>query len=134
MVNLPAMPFNSPVPEPGATTILHLDAARIHGRRVLQRKAAVFAVERAGNHLHSHVAGASLLGIAAREHLAFGRGFQIAVNLLVEGVAAEAFGRSGRKRLHVDRECAVRMVSHGDPLGLRLRERREQGECEADRG
>ena len=49
---------------------LHFGTARVHGCKVLQRKAAVLAVERAGNYFNGHVPGEARLGVAARKHLA----------------------------------------------------------------
>lgn len=75
---------------------LHFGAVLIHGGQVLKSKAALFSVERSGDHFDSHVAGCPLLRVSACKHLAFRCRFQIAVDFLVDGIAAEALcGRGG---------------------------------------
>ena len=69
-----------------------LQRATVHGAGVLQDEGAGAAAERPANALDGDVTGGALDRCAGGEHLALAGGFEVAVDLFVEGHAAEGGG------------------------------------------
>src|SRR6266849_8500249 len=67
-----------------------LKLSLIHRAIVLEGEGTAVAVEGSGDALDCHVTGSALGGVAGPKHLAFARGLEIAVELLVERIAANA--------------------------------------------
>ena len=105
--------------------------AAIHGGAVLENEATGATVEGSGDFLHGDVAGGAFDFSAKGEHLAFGSGFEIAVNLLVDGHAADGgvFGPTIVLRRYFYVEGSG---GSGHDFFLRLRLCREM-ECEDSR-
>src|SRR5882672_1421790 len=67
-----------------------LQRAAVHGAGVLQDEGTGAAVERAADALDGDVAGGALDGCTGGEHLALAGGFEVAVDLFLNGHAAES--------------------------------------------
>src|SRR5882672_236190 len=67
-----------------------LQRAARHGAGVLQDEGAGAAVERGANALDGDVAGGAFDGCTGGEHLALAGGFEVAVDLFLNGHAAES--------------------------------------------
>ena len=77
---------------------IQVEDAGLHGAVVLEDEGAGAAVEDAGDAFNGHVAAGAFDGAGAGEHFAFAGGFEGAVELLVERVAADGvvLGLEGR--------------------------------------
>src|SRR5208283_4305020 len=94
-------------------------SAAVHGGGVLESERAGEAVELAGDALDGDIAGGAFDGSGGGEHFAFADGFESAVELLVDGHAAEriiAGFESGIERNEFYIEGAGGVLDHGRVL------------------
>lgn len=113
----------------------HVGAVCVHGGGVLEGEATVFAGEGSGNDFDGDVAGLALFGVARGEHFALGGGFEVAVNLLVDGEAAESLGGWRCEWFDFDGKDAFGVLGHDGflwPMGWGLGEDAEREEDEGD--